>query len=82
MPLELTKEEKDKLLRNLKLIKAKHVEHLKKDADRISKRCEKTVLRRLRMVSMTAQPLKISDVLEMERHETSTISKLKELKKL
>lgn len=77
MPLELNKAEKAKLLRSLKAIKENHLEYLNKEAERVSKNCEKSVLRRLRKVSMTAQPLKIADVLEMERHETPTIQKLK-----
>lgn len=81
MPLELSKAEKAELLRNLKTIKATHIEYLRKEADKISKSCEKSVLRRLRKVSMTAQPLRIADVLEMERHETPTIPKLNGQKK-
>lgn len=77
MPLELNKAEKAELLRSLKAIKTNHIDYLTKEADKVSKSCEKSVLRRLRKVSMTAQPLKIADVLEMERHETPTIPKLK-----
>lgn len=77
MPLELNKAEKAELLRSLKAIKTNHIDYLNKEVDKVSKSCEKSVLRRLRKVSMTAQPLKIADVLEMERHETPTIPKLK-----
>lgn len=78
MPLQLTEKEKAELLRNLKLIKENHVQFLRKEAERISKSSEKSVLRRLRKVSMTAQPLRMGDILEMERRETPTIQKLQE----
>lgn len=79
MALLLTKEEKSQLLQNLRALKAKHSELLRREARRVSKRCEKNVARRLNKVSVTVRSVRVQDVLDLERKQSPTLKDVQQL---
>lgn len=75
--MNLTKAEKAQLIAHLKALREKHLTALRNEADKIAKRCEKKVARRLNKVSVTIRTVRLLDVLEMERDHSPSIQELR-----
>lgn len=75
----LSKKEKEQLVQSLRTLKANHCAYLRREADRISKNCERKVARRLNKVSVTIQSVKVQRVLELERKQTPTLADIRKI---
>lgn len=74
--LTLTRKEKAELLEALRGLKEKQLSLLRREAQKIAAKCEKTVSRRLNKVSVTIRSVKLLDVLETERDHTPSVQEL------
>lgn len=77
--LLLSKDEKSQLLQSLRALRAKHSELLRREADKVAKKCEKNVARRLNKVSVTIRTVKVQDVLDLERTQSPTLAEVRKL---
>lgn len=76
MTVQLTKEDKKKLIEYIKEIKAVKSAAMKRQANRQAKNCEAKILRRLNNVSVTLRKVKLKDALEVERHHKPQLRSL------
>lgn len=78
-----TKAEKERLIKHVKKHTDDRVKELVAEKDRISRECERKVLRRLNTVSVTLWNIKLKNVLELERQYKPTVKRiLKDIRKL
>ncbi|EEQ39376.1 hypothetical protein EJF18_40299 [Clavispora lusitaniae] len=75
----ITKKDKEELLKGLRALKKRQIAFLVAEADRISKKCENKVARRLNNVSVTFQKVKLSQILQLERQHSPTLADFRKI---
>lgn len=78
----LTKDEKHKLVQELRKLKAAHELYLREVSDRVAQSCRRKVFRRVKRVGMTMRSAQIRSVLDLERKRTPTAKDVVNLAKM